>query len=340
MCACDDTVNNVDPIKLSMLASSHKQEMSKTLNDWQIMFGLIYRSPSGAKILPPSRERIAIIFSRIAEEFGEVAEVLLIDEVVDENVKLVMESEIADLGAWIFSLANNLQHVDMSASSVTLADVSWNLYPGKCHHCNKLPCLCVRGEFRLELAQQGAISPAHWDDRTGLANPEAMKIYINSADRKLKGTYTPWSMIMFDLDNFGKVNKDFNNQIGDLVLKSTVDCMKSVLTEKAVAFRRGGEEFVIVLEGDMRDASVLAERVRVAIAREPVMFNYEGRSVFLPVTASFGVACTIDERKPPLELENIVNERMKMAKEAGKNCVRPQLKGEWLEWINLPKGYD
>lgn len=200
VCTCGRTPADIDPHKLAILASSQRQHKPQSLREWQTMFANIYRSPSGGESIAPSRDRLAMVFSRMVEELGEVAEAILLDEVIDHDVNLVVRNEMADLCAWIFALANNLQFVDASATGVTLADVSWNLYGGKCHRCQKLPCICIRGTFGLELAQQGAMGPSHWDDRTGLANSEGMRVQIQSASDQFKKSPANWSLIMFDLE--------------------------------------------------------------------------------------------------------------------------------------------
>jgi NifB/MoaA-like Fe-S oxidoreductase len=41
----------------------------------------------------------------------------------------------------------------------TLADVAWELDPGKCKRCGETRCLCVRGTYGLQLAEKGAMAP-------------------------------------------------------------------------------------------------------------------------------------------------------------------------------------
>lgn len=320
---------------MALLASTHIHEKPQTLREWQSMFANIYRGPSGGESVPPSRERLAIIFSRMAEELGEVAESLLLDNAIDQDVDLIVRNEMADLCAWIFALANNLQYVDPTASGVTLADVSWNLYGGKCHRCQKLPCVCVPGSFGLELAGQGAMGPSHWDDRTGLANSEGMRVHIHTVDEQFKKTQTPCSIIMFDLDDFGQVNKLHGNLVGDIVLKTTADRLRTQLNDKEIAFRRGGEEFVVVLEKKHEDALILAERIRRKFAKLPIPAETAtSGNIEIQVHASFGVASTNADGIPPGKLEELADQRMREAKIAGKNRVHPPLSADLLEFIN------
>ncbi|HEX5682744.1 MAG TPA: diguanylate cyclase [Ideonella sp.] len=340
VCNCERTPKDIDPAKLAVLAASHRHQKPRSLREWQTMFANIYRSPSGGETIAPSRDRLAMVFSRMAEELGEVAEAILLDDAIDHDVGLVVRNEMADLCAWIFALANNLQFVDPTATGVTLADVSWNLYGGKCHRCQKLPCICVRGSFGLELAQQGAMGPSHWDDRTGLANAEALRVQVQAVEEQFKRKPTPWSFIMFDLDDFGKVNKTHGNLVGDIVLKTAAERMRSVLSNKELAFRRGGEEFVVLLERDQRDALVLAERIRRALAHSPVTARTAKGELQIDVRASFGVASTFADSRAPSELEDVADSRMRQAKLAGKNRIEPDLSEDLRNWMATRQQYE
>lgn len=334
VCECARPPKEIDPIRLAQLAASHANQRPKSLREWQYMFANMYRGPSGAENIPPSRDRLAMVFSRMAEELGEVAEAILMDDAIDRDVDLVVRNEMADLCAWIFGLANNLQFVDSTAVGVTLADVSWNLYGGKCHRCVKIPCVCIRGTFGLELAQKGAMGPSHWDDRTGLANSEGMKIRIATAENQFRKSPANISLIMFDLDNFGKVNKDYGNIAGDQVLRTAAERMREALGPKDIAYRRGGEEFVIVADLPQREALVLAERVRRALAKSPVTVINGGGEFHIEVSASFGVSNTFADKLTPADLEELADTHMRKAKAGGKNMVYPPLGNELLDWLN------
>lgn len=329
VCSCKPPLNPVAAASLEVMARQKEAQKPRSLREWQNMFANIYRGPSGAENVPASRERLAVIFSRMAEELGEVAETLLLDDAIDKNVELVVRNEMADLGAWIFALANNLQYVDPSATGVTLADVAWNLYGGACHRCHKLPCVCAPGSFGLELASLGAMGQSHWDDRTGLANGEALRVHLKSLDEQFKKAVTSFSFIMFDLDDFGKVNKEYGNLAGDEVLKFAANRMRQQLADKEYAFRRGGEEFVVILQKPLEAAQVLSEKIRLALAEEPVTLKNATLGDFsIKISASFGVANTIHDQTAPSKLEELADERMREAKTAGKNRVRPSLSSD------------
>lgn len=326
VCGCTAPLKEIDPIALNQIAEKNKGQKPRTLRQWQTMLGNIYRGPA---VIKP-QDRLAVVFSRMAEELGEVAEAIQMDSVIDNDVQAVIENEMADLCAWIFALANSLHLVDPEMEGTTLADVTWNLYGGKCHRCMKVPCACAPGSLGLELAGRGAMGPAHWDELTRLANASGLKVKFAELDKKFAedGT-TETSIIMLDLDNFGLVNKTHGNLVGDHVLRETAARMQGVLLDGAIPFRRGGEEFVITMSGSFEDAQMLAEDIRKAIATSPIIFSSASDGdVSLDVTASFGVANTLKNKKKPSALEAIADDLMRSAKQAGKNQVKPDLDAE------------
>jgi diguanylate cyclase (GGDEF)-like protein len=333
VCDCEEPPAIIDAERLAEIALLKGHERPISLRQWQTQFAFTYRGPSGKLDVAASRERLALVFSRIAEELGEVAEAILLDRCIDHDVELVIRNEMADLGAWIFALANNLQYVDTTSSGITLADITWELYQGKCHRCKEIPCVCVRGTLSTELAEKGAMGPSQWDERTGLANYKAYSRHIEKATAQCKNEMGFWSLISFDLDDFGIVNKTHGNQAGDAVLLEVANRVKRVVANNGIPFRRGGEEFVVVLQKPLKEAQIIAEQIRQELAASKVVINSGGKEVALTVHASFGVASTNNDGVPPDKLEAISDQRTREAKKAGKNRVIPELEKSDIDWL-------
>jgi diguanylate cyclase (GGDEF) domain len=127
------------------------------------------------------------------------------------------------------------------------------------------------------------------------------------------------SAILFDLDHFGKVNKRFDHQVGDRVLRLFAGTLRSRARASDLVARYGGEEFVVILDNASReDATTIAESVRTAFARLGVETASGER---LSNTVSAGCA-TLE----PWEVEgSVLLERadvaLAMAKAAGRDKV-------------------
>jgi diguanylate cyclase (GGDEF)-like protein len=128
----------------------------------------------------------------------------------------------------------------------------------------------------------------------------------------------PLSLMLLDLDHFKQVNDRHGHAAGDAVLAAFADRVRSCVRALDVLFRRGGEEFVLLMPAtDEYQALIVAERVRNRLSREPL----EARpGLHLLQTASIGVA-TWDTCEAPESLEERADLAMYEAKRAGRDRV-------------------
>lgn len=140
---------------------------------------------------------------------------------------------------------------------------------------------------------------------------ELLKGEISKAQRK---EYM-FSVIMFDVDHFKKVNDTYGHDKGDYVLKTIADIVKSSIRKADALSRIGGEEFTILLpDTNIDKATALAERVRRSV--EDYKFDVVGRA-----TISLGVTeFKADDSSDTLFKR--VDEAMYLAKNSGRNCVK------------------
>jgi diguanylate cyclase (GGDEF)-like protein len=123
----------------------------------------------------------------------------------------------------------------------------------------------------------------------------------------------PLAVLFADIDRFKSVNDDYGHDVGDRVLAQVATSLRTALRESDVLVRWGGEEFLIVLpDAEGAQAVALIERLRAqGFGRLP-----SGRAV----TLSIGVAeYRRDVRRDSASLVALADERMYLAKQAGRN---------------------
>lgn len=122
------------------------------------------------------------------------------------------------------------------------------------------------------------------------------------------------AFILFDIDDFKKVNDTHGHLVGDAILKELAHLVKSYLREVDSFARWGGEEFAIIApKTDMHGALNLTEKLRDLIS------SYRFKDVE-HITCSFGVT----EIKSDDSVESItkrVDEALYISKDRGKNRV-------------------
>lgn len=156
------------------------------------------------------------------------------------------------------------------------------------------------------------------DPLTQVANKRAFLEKVEEAFKKAKLTEVALSVIVFDLDNFKKVNDTYGHQAGDYVLKEVARIVKERVRPGDFFARYGGEEFAVLVTGGVLRVGVeLAERLRIAIDEHE--FAYQGR--LLNVSISAGVAVLEENMATWEDLFDKADKASYKSKQNGKNQV-------------------
>jgi diguanylate cyclase (GGDEF)-like protein len=152
------------------------------------------------------------------------------------------------------------------------------------------------------------------DFLTDLVNRRRFFEHLETAIADSRIRQLSFSVIIFDIDFFKRINDTFGHDSGDAVLKHTALRVRELLRSSDCAARFGGEEFIILLRETPIDAALaIAEAVRAKIADAP--FDEVG-----PVSASFGVAAW-NGHEDARALVNRADRALYTAKETGRNKV-------------------
>jgi diguanylate cyclase (GGDEF)-like protein len=154
------------------------------------------------------------------------------------------------------------------------------------------------------------------DRLTGSLNRRALEARGVQVLHQARVMRAPVSVVLGDLDHFKRVNDAHGHAHGDLVLREVAERLEDNLRATETVFRLGGEEFVVLLPGcPAADAEAVAERLRAAVAAEPV--------AALPLTMSFGVATMDPDEEDGLEaLLARADAALYAAKRDGRDRVR------------------
>lgn len=124
-----------------------------------------------------------------------------------------------------------------------------------------------------------------------------------------------FSIILFDLDYFKRVNDHHGHLVGDALLVEIVRLFQKRLRNTDILGRWGGEEFIIICPNtSSSDAYKLAEKLRQVLAStnfEPVGYT----------TASFGIVECGERHQLPQDLIRHADEALYEAKAMGRNCT-------------------
>jgi diguanylate cyclase (GGDEF)-like protein len=160
------------------------------------------------------------------------------------------------------------------------------------------------------------------DALTGLGNRrhlvEALHREIERASRFRRSL----GVIAIDLDHFKMINDRFGHRAGDGVLVEFAARVRRVIREVDLAFRQGGEEFVILLpETDIAGSMTAARRIMVAVHHAEFPLDGHTVSDHAAVTVSVGIAVFPRHATTAVDLLDAADQALYAAKAAGRDTV-------------------
>ncbi len=159
-------------------------------------------------------------------------------------------------------------------------------------------------------------SDAVIDQLTGMLNRKALSVRVHELGQQSEVTGEPVGVIVGDLDHFKRVNDTHGHATGDAVLKEVAYILRKQLRAFDLAYRLGGEEFLILVPGsDLKHTAELADRLRCAVGAQEVAGG-------MTVTMSFGIAASHhDERFNYTAVFAKADAALYEAKHGGRNRV-------------------
>jgi diguanylate cyclase (GGDEF)-like protein/PAS domain S-box-containing protein len=145
----------------------------------------------------------------------------------------------------------------------------------------------ARDMTRRAEREETLVHQATFDWLTGVPNRALLMDRLEHALSRVERSRKQVGVLMFDLDSFKNVNKEWLLAGGDAVLRGVATSVASSLRSGDTVMRYGGDEFVVVVDEvtSVAELTLLARRILEAV-NEPITF--EGRTQRM--TASLGIA--------------------------------------------------
>ena len=156
---------------------------------------------------------------------------------------------------------------------------------------------------------------ANHDLLTGIPN---RKYFLEQTHQILETSNddTHFHLMFIDLDNFKSFNDNFGHEFGDEVIKTAANALKSVSREKDIPARFAGDEFVMLIGGQLSNAEItkMVEDINLYLSENSVIFHTPTE-----ITMSIGIASYPSDSSNYDDLVRCADFAMYTSKKNGRN---------------------
>ncbi|WP_140394321.1 GGDEF domain-containing protein [Pseudoalteromonas sp. A601] len=157
---------------------------------------------------------------------------------------------------------------------------------------------------------------ANQDPLTGLPNRRFTVDYLSNNELNISKEL-PLSIVLFDIDNFKKINDSYGHGVGDQALVHFANVFTQTCRSNDIIARWGGEEFLLVLEGTDKNLAIeIAEKLRLKLLNTSMNINNQS----IKLTVSGGVEVIYSKDTLDLAIKS-ADDNLYRAKIRGKNRI-------------------
>ncbi|MBN8775194.1 sensor domain-containing diguanylate cyclase [Thiomonas arsenitoxydans] len=170
----------------------------------------------------------------------------------------------------------------------------------------------------LEQRNAELLQAAGTDELTGVGNRRALDAFLPPLFAQAAAEGQPLACLMFDLDEFKRINDRLGHDVGDQALRAVGRVLRQQSRGMDFVARVGGEEFLMLCPQTTEEAAMrVAERIRAAIAVP--------QADLPPLSVSVGVALGAAGFADAASLIRAADQALLQAKRLGRNrvCLAP-----------------
>lgn len=209
-------------------------------------------------------DNIQKLIEETQKEISEVSPLFDVSEVTDAAISSLLRD--ATEGITIRTLMSGVTLSDSQSRVAELTNQTQNLETEATHLKRKLD----------------------FDD---LTNVHTRGYALDVLEKYIKNTndcYFTVSLLFVDLDDFKSINDKYGHSVGDNILKSAAQILKSVVRETDVVARYGGEEFLVILcNAGYEHATNVCDRLISTLAQSSIRVDSHRQ---VSITASVGLS--------------------------------------------------
>ncbi|MCP9850968.1 GGDEF domain-containing protein [Cyanobium sp. Morenito 9A2] len=250
------------------------------------------------RVVEPARSTVLQLQRQSLESAALLAWVILIGSLLSEWLSRSLDGQFSKVMAPIFRhQARAGAHDPRVETSYTMPTLATSfirelngmvkLINNRIGRVNRLTAYLEDSNRALDASKQELELLSTTDPLTGCFNRRELMRRLNEEILRVSRQGGDLSFLCFDIDHFKAVNDTYGHPMGDAVLRSLADVVRSRLRASDCFCRSGGEEFALVLPVcDPEAARGYGELLRLSVASHTTHHN--GQAV--KVTLSIGIA--------------------------------------------------
>ena len=160
---------------------------------------------------------------------------------------------------------------------------------------------------------------ANRDTLTGLANRGRFFVELDRALARIEPGRTGTAVMYIDLDGFKRINDTLGHAAGDELLIQAAERFKSCLTDADLVARIGGDEFAVIMSGQMTRADIQARAASIVLS---LAQPFELSAATVQIACSVGIAECWQKDTSSIEVLNRADQALYQVKASGKNSLR------------------
>lgn len=154
------------------------------------------------------------------------------------------------------------------------------------------------------------------DSLTRLFNRRFLPTVLQRIMRATRAANSTFCVVTCDVDDFKGINDQYGHDTGDKALVAVGDFLVSQVRATDYVFRKGGDEFLIILTGlNSEQGAAMAKRILAQLQRSPIRVN---QATALPIGLSLGVV-EYDGHPDYQRILKDADDALYQAKKMGKN---------------------
>ena len=185
--------------------------------------------------------------------------------------------------------------------------------------------------LRNALRYKQAIRSAQRDELTGLRNSSYYHDFVDLEIKRAQRYNKPFSLLLFDIDNFEKINQLYSRRVGDAVLVEVARRIERKARSSDIVYRNGGDEYLVFLPNtDKLKAIEAAMRIKDYVMADNC--TYKDDDISFSISA--GVV-TVRDGDAACKLMDRASKSLFHAKILGKDRVYAELPVEKNQPISI-----